>query len=355
MVEVAPSLASRPMPPRLVGIATAVPDHVLDRRQVAETAGRLFGTELDRLGAIHDNAGIDRRHSCVPAGWLLARHGWAERSALFVEHAIALASRATLDCLDKARVSPEAVDAVIAVSTTGISTPSLDALLAERLGLRPDVLRLPVFGLGCAGGVLGLARAAALARSMPGAHVLMVVVELCTLTFRPQDRSASNMVATALFGDGCAAALVSTKGDGPCLTAWGEHRWPASLDVMGWRIADDGLGVLFSRDIPTLVAGELRPALDAWLDRAGITFGSIDRFLCHPGGAKVVTALERALNLAPGTLEIERQVLRHYGNMSAATVLFVVERAMAPPLPRRSLAMALGPGFTAAFLMLEGP
>lgn len=343
------------MPPRLVGLATAVPEHVLDRRTVAETASRLFGAELDRLGAIHDNAGIDSRHSCVPAPWLSGQHGWPERSKLFVEHAIDLASRATLDCLDRARVSLEAVDAIIAVSTTGICTPSLDALLAERLGLRPDILRLPIFGLGCAGGVLGLARAAALAKSMPGARILLVVVELCTLTFRPQDRTASNMVATALFGDGCAAALVSTRGDGPCLTAWGEHRWPDSLDVMGWRIADDGLGVLFSRDIPALVAAELRPALDRWLDRSGIAFGSIDRFLCHPGGAKVVATLEHALNLVPGTLESERQILRQFGNMSAATVLFVLARAMTTALPRRSLALALGPGFTAAFLVLEGP
>lgn len=343
------------MPPRLVGLATAVPDHVLDRREATAAATHLFGADLERLGAIHDNAGIDRRHFCVPESWLVAGHGWAERSALFVENATLLAARATLDCLAEADVPLDAVDAVVSVSTTGICTPSLDALLVERLGLRRDVMRLPVFGLGCAGGVLGLSRAAALAKAMPGARVLLVVVELCSLTFRPQDRSASNLVATALFGDGCAAALVSTRGDGPCLTAWGEHMWPDSLEVMGWRIADDGLGVLFSRDIPTLVAEGLRPALDAWLERIGLPFAAIDRFLCHPGGAKVVTALERALTLAPGALDTEREVLRRYGNMSAASVLFVLRRALAAPLPRRSLAMALGPGFTAGFLLLEGP
>jgi alkylresorcinol/alkylpyrone synthase len=139
------------------------------------------------------------------------------------------------------------------------------------------------------------------------------------------------------------------------LTAWGEHLWPNSLEVMGWRIADDGLGVLFSRDIPTLVAADLRPALDDWLGQVGVPFAAIDRFLCHPGGAKVVSALEQALDLPTGTLAIEREVLHRFGNMSAATLLFVLERTLQSPLPRHSLAMALGPGFTAGFLMLDEP
>lgn len=343
------------MPPRLAALATAVPEYVLDRMIVADIARTLFSDDLARLSSIYGNAGIETRHSCVPPDWLMVPHTWSERSALFVEHALNLAERAILDCLDHAGLPPERVDAIIAVSTTGICTPSLDALLVERLKLRRDIVRLPIFGLGCAGGVLGLARAAALAKAMPGANILLIVVELCSLTFRPQDRSAGNMVATALFGDGCAAALVSTKGDGPDITAWGEHLWPDSLEVMGWQIADDGLGVRFSRDIPTLVATDLRPALDAWLDRLGIPFAAIGRFLCHPGGAKVVTALEQALELPPGTLAIEREVLRRFGNMSAASLLFVLERALQSPLPRHSVALALGPGFTVGFLMLDGP
>lgn len=343
------------MTPRLNGLASALPRHVLDRASVHDLGRRLFGEALDRLGPIYENAGIDRRHSCVPLDWYLEPHGWAERSALFVENALDLSSRAILDCLTRAGLGVSDVDAIVAVSTTGICTPSLDALLMDRLHLRADVTRMPVFGLGCAGGALGLARAAALAKASPGTNVLLVVVELCGLTFRAADRSPANMVATALFGDGAAAALISTGGNGPAIVAWGEHTWPETLDVMGWKIEDDGFKVLFSRDIPSLVSDRLRPALDEWLDRLGLDRGAIDEFVCHPGGAKVVTALEGALNLAPGTLADERAVLRECGNMSAASLLFVLERRLSRPLPRRMIATALGPGFTAGFLLLEGP
>jgi alkylresorcinol/alkylpyrone synthase len=340
------------MRPRLLSIATAAPAIVLDRDTVAATALELFGAEAERLASIFANSGVDSRRSCVPLEWYARPHFWAERSRLFVEHGLALASRAAAVCLGRAGMPIEAVDAVVAVTTSGVCTPSLDALVIDRLGLRPDATRLPVFGLGCAGGVLGLARAAALAKAAPGSRVLMVVVELCGLTFRPNDPSKSNIVATALFGDGAAAALVSTKGDGPALSAWGEHTWPDSLDVMGWRVEDDGLGVLFSPGIPALIRGRYRAALDAWLARAGMPFESFKGFLCHPGGAKVIAALEEALALAPGTLETERAVLREWGNMSAASLLFVIERAWRS-MTGRHLATALGPGFTAGFLVLE--
>lgn len=341
------------MPARLHAVATAVPAHRIDQRVAEETARALFGPLLERLGPIHANAGIDTRWSCVPPDWYRRPHDWRERSVLFVEHAQTLAEDAIRRCLDKAGISLNQVDGIVAVSTTGVCTPSLDALLMERMGFRPDVVRLPVFGLGCAGGVLGLARAAALAEALPGRRVLLVVVELCGLTFRPQERSPANMVATALFGDGAAAALLSTEVDGPAVTASGEHTWPRSLDVMGWRVEADGFGVVFSRDIPPLIERHFRPALDQWLARNRLRLTEVDGFCCHPGGAKVVTALEQALDLPAETLALEREVLRHYGNMSAATVLFVLERALARPLPRRTLLTALGPGFTAGFLMLE--
>ncbi|MCR6632134.1 MAG: type III polyketide synthase [Magnetospirillum sp.] len=341
------------MQPRLRTLATAVPPHRIGQAEASTLARHLFGDLVERLGPVHANAGIEQRWSCVPPDWYRHPHGWRERSALFVQHGLALAEQATLACLDKAGLSPDRIDALVAVSTTGICTPSLDALLIDRMGLRADVTRLPIFGLGCAGGAQGLARAAALAATMPGKNVLVVVVELCGLTFRPQDRSPGNVVATALFGDGCAAALLSTEADGPALTAWGEHTWPDLLDVMGWRIEEDGLGVLFSRDIPPLVRRHFRPALDGWLGRHGLSRRDVGRFFCHPGGAKVVAALEEAIGLPPDTLGIEREVLRQFGNMSAATVLFVLERGLMAPLPRHSVAAALGPGFTAGFLLLE--
>lgn len=342
--------------PRILSLSTRVPPLMVDRRAVIALARRVFGASADEMMGIYVNAGIERRHSVVPLDWLEQPHGWAERNRLFAEHAVELGASAALACLARAGLPVAAVDAVVAVSSSGVCTPALDALLMERLGTRPDVTRLPLFGLGCAGGALGLARAATLAQSMPGARVLLVVVELCGLTFRPQDHSKANVVATALFGDGAAAALLSTEGDGPRLTAWGEHTWPHSLDVMGWRIEDDGFGVLFSRDIPELIHERFRAALDGWLDRVGLNVSRLDGFVCHPGGAKVIGALEEVLGLPSGRLVHERELLRDYGNMSAATLLFVLERALAaPPLPRRSLLTALGPGFTAGFLVMEPP
>lgn len=339
--------------PSIASIATAVPHHVLGRDEVAEMARQLFGDEAaDRLLPIYVNSGIERRHSCVPIEWYARPSGWAASNRIYLDAALGMMERAVADCLEAVDATPRDVDIVVAVSTSGIATPSLDALLMDRMDMRRDVQRLPIFGLGCAGGVLGLARAAAMARANPGASVLLAVVETCGLTFRPGDHSKSNLVATALFGDG-AAALLLREGHGPRIVASGEYTWPDSLDVMGWRVEDDGFGVLFSRDIPTLVRAGFRPAAEAFLARHGLRLDDIDGYLCHPGGAKVVTALEEALDLAPGTLVAERGILRDYGNMSAATVLFVIERALPSLAPGRYLATALGPGFTAGFLLLE--
>jgi len=347
--------------PRLQGLATATPPHRIGQDVVRASADRLFNArqaDLTRLMPIYDNAGIAYRHSCVPLEWYMEPHSWVERSRLFVDNAVALLCEAARKCLAEAGLAPGDVDAVVAVSTTGIATPSLDALVIEKLGLRRDVRRLPIFGLGCAGGVIGLARAVDLARVMPGSRVLYLVVELCALTFRYGDNRRSNVVASALFGDGAAAALISTDSAGTAFGPAAEHTWANSLDIMGWEVKEDGLGVLFSRDIPTLVRRQFRPVLDRFLAGQGLTLSDIDGFACHPGGVKVIAALEEAFALAPGTLEIAREILTEYGNMSAVTVLFVLDRLLRARQRRdkrgRILMSALGPGFTAGFLTLSG-
>lgn len=359
---------SRTAGPAILSLATAVPAFVLHQSDVIARAARVFNgrkSDIERLMPVFDHAGIATRYSCVPLDWYERDHGWAERNRLYIDNAIDLLERAARDCLDRAAVSPGEVDAIVTVSTTGIATPSLDARLMERLALRRDVTRLPIFGLGCAGGVLGVARAAALAATRPGARVLFLVVELCAPTFRRLDQSKSNIIAAALFGDGAAALLLgSPPADvsgaaprAPRFEAAGEYTWPDSLDVMGWNVEDDGLGVLFSRDIPSLVRTQFRPALDRFLAGHGLTLADVDAFACHPGGVKVIAALEHAFDLAPGSLAAARSVLAEYGNMSAATVLFVLERMLRASdrtVPGRRLLMtALGPGFTAAFLTLR--
>jgi alkylresorcinol/alkylpyrone synthase len=341
--------------PRLAAVATAVPPTILRQEEIVARVGRLFdspSSAIDRLLPAFAHAGIATRHSCVPVEWFERDHGWPERSQLYREHAVILLEAATRDCVARAGCGYADIDAIVTVSTTGIATPTLDTLLMERLPFRRDVTRLPIFGLGCAGGVLGLARAAALARARPGTRVLFLVVELCALTFRKRDQSKSNIIGAALFGDGAAAALITDDAGGPALTATGEYTWPDTLGVMGWHIEDDGLGVLFSRDIPHFVRSQFRAALDGFLGKNGRALAEIDRFVCHPGGAKVIDALESAFALPQGELWAAREVLHDYGNMSAATVIFVLER-MLPSGGKTHLLTALGPGFTAGFLMLD--
>jgi alkylresorcinol/alkylpyrone synthase len=343
--------------PRLLALSTALPPFALRQADIERRARAYFtgaaALDLDRLMPVFANAGIETRYSCVPLEWYDRPHGWAERNELYLEHAVRLLERASRACLADAALTPEDIDAVITVSTSGIATPSLDARLLNRLGLRSDVVRMPIFGLGCAGGVAGLARAADLARARPGTNVLVLVVELCALCFRRGDSSKSNFVATALFGDGAAAALISTAGDGPRLGPAGEHTWPDSLGVMGWDVMEDGLKAIFSRDIPALVRSHLRAVADAFLARHSQSVAAIDHFVCHPGGVKVLGAIEEAFALAPRALDHARAVLRDRGNMSAATVLFVLDRTLKAGARGRMLLSALGPGFTAGFLVLE--
>lgn len=334
-----------------------VPPIVLDQADVEALGHKIFaarGATFDRMRPIYANAGIETRYSCVDLDWYTREHSWRERSLLYVEHARKLAKQAAGECLDRAGLAPEDIGGIAVVSTTGVATPSLDALLIEDMALRRDISRLPVFGLGCAGGVIGLNRVAELARGQPGKKWLFIVVELCGLTFRRADLSNSNIVATALFGDGVAAMVIDSETDtGPAVICGGEHTWPESLDVMGWQMHDDGFGVLFSRDIPDLIRTAFGDALAGFLDDAGMSLSDITEIVPHPGGAKVLTALEETMHLPAGSLDCARDVLRGYGNMSAATVFFVLQLSLGKAPHGRRLLSALGPGFTAAFSVLE--
>lgn len=347
--------------PRLISLATANPPHHLEQGLVAVRAGELFAARhggQERLAPIFHHTAIEMRQVSAPLDWFFTPRSFAERNDLFLKTAVDLLAQAAIDALARADVSAQAIDTLVTISSTGIATPALDARLMEVVPFRRDVQRLPVFGLGCAGGVLGLARAAAMAKAEPRSNVLLLVVELCSLTFRYADRSKSNLIATALFGDGAAAAVVRCEGASggrPVLGPCREHTWPGSLEVMGWDVADDGLRVIFSRDIPALVREDLAPVVTTFLADHDLTFDDIDAFLCHPGGAKVLDALEEAFGLDRGALIDARGVLRDHGNMSAVTVLFVLERALARGAEGRFLLTTLGPGFTAGLLLVDVP
>jgi alkylresorcinol/alkylpyrone synthase len=344
---------------RLISLATAVPGHVLLQDEAAAAARKLFGDRyatFDRMASVFETAGIYKRHSVRPLHWFCEPRGWKERTAAYLEGARELFVDAANKALRAADLNAGDVDAIVTVSSTGIATPSLEARAALEMGFRADVQRVPVFGLGCAGGVSGLAIAARLAKAQPAAVVLLVVVELCTLAFRLDRLSKANMIATALFGDG-AAACVLRAGEGGIaeIDVCGEHLWPDTLDIMGWGVDSEGFEVIFAQSIPAFAEENIRAAISGILARGGIAMHEVDRFCCHPGGAKVIVALEKALDLEPGTLDHERRVLRNYGNMSSATVLFVLEELLHAGLPARTAMTAMGPGFTASCVSLKSP
>jgi alkylresorcinol/alkylpyrone synthase len=348
------------MSSHLHGLATALPPHALPQGRVKTAADEIFGTRYPgyaRMSPAFDNAGIDCRYSVVPEDWLRRPQGWPERSAAFLAGAGELFVAAADRALDAAGWAAHEVDCVVTVCSTGIATPGLEAQVFGRMGFRADIRRVPVFGLGCAGGVSGLALAQALAEADPAARVLLVVVETCTLAFRFDRLRKADIIAAALFGDGAAAACLSCvpPRDEPRVTLGRgvQRTWPDTLDIMGWEVDGTGFGVVFDRAIPGFVTAEFADATDAALAQSGLRRDGIDRVVCHPGGAKVIAAIETALDLPGGRLDAERATLRRAGNMSAPTVLFVLEEVLAAGGRGQMLACALGPGFTASFLPLH--
>lgn len=343
-------------PVPLQSLATAVPPHCVDQSFAKMKAREFFGRKdlFDRLAGVFDNAGIDQRYIVAPPDWYAGDHGWQGRNALYLEASDALFLHAARKAIAATEVEPDQIDGVVTVSTTGIATPSLDARVGPELGLRSDVRRVPLFGLGCAGGVSGLAATARLATAEPGSRWLFVTVETCSISIRLDSDDPAALVATAIFGDGAAAAVVGGQGAGMAAIAGSAERmWPDTLGIMGWRVEDPGFAVVFDRAIPPFIEENLSDAVDSMLAEMGHTRGDIGRVCCHPGGAKVIEAIEAALDMAPGSLDLERQVLRDHGNMSAPTVMFVLDALFRRGLPGRTLMTAFGPGFTCASLLLE--
>ncbi|TBL80497.1 type III polyketide synthase [Paenibacillus thalictri] len=345
----------------VVSVGTALPPFRLSKADARSTVERLFSgsfEHLDRLLTIFDNSGIEERYSCVPIDWFQSKHSVEEKHLLYARHAVDLAEQAIVRCLHEAETDASTIDQLVFVSTTGTVTPSIDAYLTNRLPFRRNIKRTPVWGLGCAGGAAGLSRAYEYVTAFPRSCCLVVSVELCGLTFIADDKSKSNLVATSLFADGAAAALVCgdewERARGPKIAATQSTIWPDTLDVMGWDVTNDGLKVIFSRDIPTLIHQEMKSNVESLLQERHLSLAQLDTYVLHPGGMKVLKAYEEALGLSPDKLGYARSVLRRYGNMSSATVLFVLKEAMeSAGTSGYGLAGALGPGFSSELLLLD--
>jgi alkylresorcinol/alkylpyrone synthase len=343
--------------PALVSIATATPSNIVLQRDVEAMARGLFGDrfpDFDRLSRVFLNTGIVQRQAVMPVEWYFEERSWPERTQAYLDGACKLFVEATNLALSRAGLTAAQIDTVVTVSSTGIATPSLDARAATTVGFRRNISRVPVFGLGCAGGVSGFSIASRLAQARPGTNVLFVALELCSLAFRLDKLTAANIVATSLFGDG-AAACILRAGDGGDIyvEGAGEYLWPDTLDIMGWDVDPAGFGVIFQSSIPAFVYDNMRTAVGDILARLDLTIDNVERFVCHPGGTRVVKALEAALSLDQGSLDHERSVLADHGNMSAPTVLFVLERMLKAKMPNRAVMTALGPGFTASCVSLR--
>jgi alkylresorcinol/alkylpyrone synthase len=339
----------------IAGIASAVPEYAIDQAATRDMV-LAMAPEFRSYESLFHSTGIERRYSCVPLEWHLHHRGWAARNAIFRDAAAKLLERVARECAERAAMRLDEIEAIATVSTTGLAVPSLDAMLSNRLGLSARVERLPIFGLGCAGGVSGLGRAARMAQSLPRGNVLLLVVELCTINCRSSDHSIKNFISTALFGDGAAGLILRRAAAGsarPRVLACGEHMWPDTEDMMGWSIEDDGFGVILSPEIPRCARHSLRPAVDHFLAGHGLAVADLDGIIMHPGGRKVLESVEAALALPREALAHAWQVLASYGNMSSPTALFVLERTVAAGGSGRHLLAAFGPGFTVAFALLH--
>ncbi len=347
--------------PAVAALATAVPPFRCDQAMAREAVVRLCAgrPDLERLAPVFGRAGVETRYLVHPLEWYTEGRPFDERNREFLAKGLDLAEVAARACLTKAGVDPHQVDHLYFVTTTGLTTPSLDALLAPRLGLGPHVRRSPLFGLGCAGGAGALIRACEVLRGAPTERALVVSVELCSLVFSPRARTPTDLIGAALFGDGAAAVLVA--GDaaapaGPSVVATRSLLFPERRDLMGWDFTADGMRLVLSREIPRFVETEVGPSILQFARDNGVALSAVDHCILHPGGPRVMATYRSALGLSEASLQLARESMRRYGNLSSGAVLFMLSDLVSAGQAKRGdtgLMVALGPGFAAEMLVLE--
>ncbi|HEU4428151.1 MAG TPA: 3-oxoacyl-[acyl-carrier-protein] synthase III C-terminal domain-containing protein [Myxococcota bacterium] len=345
---------------RIASVGRALPEHYYDQEALLAALGKLWQGRFHnpkRLEQIQRNTLVGGRHLALPIEAYASLRGFADANAAFLRCGGELAERAIREALASAQLEPRDVDAIFSLSVTGIAAPSLDARLVNRLGLRSDVKRTPIFGLGCVGGAAGIARAADYVRAFPRETALVLSVELCSLTLQRDDASMPNVIASGLFGDGAAAAVVrgaETDARGPRVLATRSVFYPNTERVMGWDVTDGGFRVVLSAEVPAIAAA-LRPDVEKFLADQSLSLRDVGVFVCHPGGPKVLEAIEGALALPTGALARSWDHLEQVGNLSSASVLFVLGDALAEGHPPGTLGLllAMGPGFCSELVLLQ--
>lgn len=356
--------------PKIISVSTYNLPNELTQETTTEFAKELFQDDfrnIERLLTVFQNGQIKKRHFSVPLDWFEKPRNLKERNDLYIDLATEYGAKAIENCLSNEHfldtsVQPKEIEAIYFISSSGLSTPSIEARIMNKLPFSLETKRIPIWGLGCAGGAAGLSRAYEYCRAFPEAKVLVLCVELCSLTFQRGDRSKSNLIGTSLFADGIACALVvgdearmNTNRLHPSIIATGSKLLPNSENIMGWDVKENGLYVVFSRDIPTIVGEWLGPFVEDFLHKEQLAMEDISHFIAHPGGKKVLDAYEETLRLGKDKTENSRRVLTEHGNMSSPTILYVLERFMQGEIKQGDygLMAALGPGFCGELLLLQ--
>ena len=346
---------------------------LLSQDDIMEFSREIFGesySNIERLLTAFKNGQVENRYFSNNLEWFKKDHTFAEKNNMYIKQAVQFGVEAVKKCLTndkflKKEIAASEIDAFFYISSTGIATPTIEARIMNILPFQPHVKRIPIWGLGCAGGASGLSRAFEYCQAYPKAKVLVLSVELCSLTFQKNDISKSNIIGTSLFSDGVSCVLIC--GDQVLEDVYCKQRhqftilatqstlMPHSLDVMGWDVKDEGLYVIFSKDIPTIVKNWLKPNVDTFLQQQNVSLLDIHYFVAHPGGKKVVDAYQEALGFDERMTEISMGVLKDYGNMSSATIFYVLERFMehGGESGQYGLATALGPGFSSELLLMR--